>query len=171
MTAQLIDNSIAAVSVNFAATLDALASSAALLAGAQSAKFDLGSVTANLAYDVHAKIGGNAGAAPTVDTLCQLWLFASYDDTVYEGGGSITNAGAAAKTLTENEKAQGTLLFSKPWRAATTWFINVGPVALTIGRPGLLAPPRYGVLWLTQNSGQALAAAGSTVVLKPRNLV
>lgn len=171
MTAILIDNSIAAVSVSFSTALDALASSASLLAGAQSAKFDLGSANANLAYDVHAHIGGNAGAAPTVDTLCQLWLFASHDDTVYEGGGTITNAGAAAKTLTENEKAQGTLIFSKPWKAATSWFINVGPVALGIGRPGLLAAARYGVLWLTQNSGQALAALGSTVVLKPRNLV
>lgn len=171
MTAQLIDNSIAEVTVDFVATLDALASSSTLLAGAKSAKFDLGELTQNLQYDVYAKIAGSASSAPTVDTLCQLWYFASRDDTTYEGGGTVTNGAAAALTLTETEKAQGTLLFSRPWRAATTWFVNVGPVDLKIGRPGLLAPARYGVFWLTQASGQALAASGGVVKLKPRNLV
>lgn len=146
-----------------------LASSSTLLAGAQSAAVDLTAAgELQLEYMVELAVTGNTGSNMTVNTVMQLWSFFSEDGTNYEGGGEVTGAGQATKTLTAGGLSQGALIFEGLWNAATSQILR-RTVPLLAGRPGRLTIPKKVVFWGVHNGGQALSAAAISVY--PRNLL
>lgn len=165
ITFDLTQTVLSASTVGF----NSLASSASQVAGAQTSAIDL-TTGLQLEYIVEGLIRWNATSAPTANTVGLLYSAFSEDGTNFEGGGIITATGSGAKTLTEGEREQLTLIASmrpdastgKIWRASAT---------LLTGRFGRLTIPKSVVFWLTHNSGQTLHSASHAIYLYPRNFV
>jgi hypothetical protein len=150
----------ATASLSFGTTLNSLASSATRVAGAQSAEFDN---SVNLYDDVLLSGNVKMGTSPTASTQVDIWVFACKDgSTAYPD--VITNAGAAAKTLTsENVRNAGGRLLKSILVDSTTGrvydFSNESVAALFGG----VLPAKF-VVFITHNTGVALdASAGGAM--------
>lgn len=139
------------------ASLNALASSATRVAGAQSDQIDN---TTNLYDDLLISGSFKLGTTPTVSTQIDIWVFASKDaSSAYPD--TITGAGTAAKTLTsENVRNSGGKLLKSILVDATTGrvydFSNESVAALFGG-----VLPQKIVLFVAHNTGAAFDASSS----------
>ena len=139
--------------VTLAHTLAALASTAGLLAGRQSAVADN---TADLADD--ALVGGQIGttATTTTNTQIQIWLFGSYDGTLFSAG---MGAGDANVTPDTGNKNNMRLLQVIPNITTTALTYTWGPFSVAQAFGGIM-PSKWGV-YIVQNTGTALASGAT----------
>lgn len=139
------------------ASLNALASSSTLLAGAQSDQIDN---TSNLYDDILLSGSFKMGTTPTVNTEVDVWVVACSDaSSAYPD--VITGAGTAAKTWTSaNVRNAGGKLLKSLLVDATTgrvFYLSNESVAALFG--GVL--PQKFVVFITQNTAASLDASSS----------
>lgn len=126
-----------------------VASSAAFVAGVESAVYDN---TSNLDVDVLIAGRWTCGTTPTVNTLCNVYVFAIRDDTptypdVMDGTSSaetVTSAGVGAGFL----KLLGSLVIDS---TTSDRAYDFGPASVAAAFGGVL-PSKFG-LFISHNSG------------------
>lgn len=141
-------------------TLASLASDTNLLIGRESTAIDQKDVTD--ALDV--LIGGliTTGTSPTASRQIEVWAYGSYDDTVFSGSATGTDAGL---TLTAETKTLQKLVTIIPTNATSNTAYQFGPFSLLSVFGSLFLPPQWGV-WVVHNTGVALNATSGNHYVK-----
>lgn len=144
-------------------SLNSLASSSTLLAGASALAVDN---TSNLylEYGLDGFIKNNTGSAPTVGTEIDTYLYRAYDDTpTYPD--TLLGTDAAKTITTTNILNNGLKQVSSNTVAATTSQINPVDAGAISGYFNGLTPSLWSV-FVVHNSGQSLAASGNVFTYK-----
>lgn len=147
-----------------------LATSSTLVAGRES---DVVVETTELTIDeiISGEIQVNTGAAPTVNTLIQVYVWGQINDTptypeVGTAGTRLTGADANATFASTDARNAACRLISQVVVPATTSLKHpIAPIGIAQFFGGVL-PKRWG-LFVTQNTGQNLNTANSALQRMP----
>lgn len=115
--------------------------------------------TTDLAVDC--TVGGRVttGAGPTTNNQIQIWVYGSYDGTIYTAGASGTDA-----ALTPNYIGLLFPLQSVVVTNTSSATYNWGPFSVAQAFGGTM--PRSWGIWVLNNSGVALSASSSNHEIK-----
>ena len=146
--------------VTLTMTLASLATTAALLAGRQSAAADNGSGADDA---VDCLVGGKitTTATTTANTQIQIWLFGSYDGTSYSAGAGASDAGLTPDQGAKNQMKLLTIIPNISTTAVTyTW----GPFSVAQAFGGVM-PQKWGV-YIVHNTGTSLSSTAGNHEVK-----
>ncbi len=138
--------------VTMTMTLASLASDTNLVAGRESTAVD----QKDTDDAIDALVGGKVttGTTPTTGRQIEIWAYGSYNDTIFSGGATGSNA-----NLTPSEKTLMRLLTVIPTVATSDKTYQWGPFSIAQAFGGFI-PVQWGI-YIVHNTGANLNATGS----------